>query len=279
MENLFLKSIKQAAGEKTAIAAINILNYNTARAVILAAERAGRPVILQPSAGTVRRYGVNELFRMAGGLRQEARVPVILHLDHCKDEALTMACVDAGWDSVMVDYSALPIEENVTLSRRMVEYAHAKNVAVEGEIGVIAGVEDDISHDAAVFASYDEVIDYVRRSGVDAVAPAIGTAHGVYKGTPVINFDLVSRLTSDGYSVVVHGGTGLSEGTFLQLVSLGVGKINISTALKHFYLDSIRKEAANKNVSPIDFDLAVENTCSLRIEPFIRLFAGEDVKL
>ena len=107
--NLFVRVLRRARESSTACASINILNYNTARAVIHAAERAGRPVILQPSVGTVRRYGVSEMFRMIDGLRSAASVPVALHLDHCRDEELARACADAGWDAVMMDYSALPL--------------------------------------------------------------------------------------------------------------------------------------------------------------------------
>ena len=145
MKNLFVSVLLDAKAEKKAAASINILNYNTAKAVMDAAERAGRDVIVQPSTGTVRRYGVEQMFAMLDGLRKGRSVRVAIHLDHCTDTALAKACVDAGWDSVMMDFSALPMEENIEKTRAMVEYAHARQVAVEGEVGVISGVEDDIA--------------------------------------------------------------------------------------------------------------------------------------
>ena len=173
--NLFVRVLRRARESSTACASINILNYDTARAVIHAAERAGRPVILQPSVGTVRRYGVSEMFRMIDGLRSAASVPVALHLDHCRDEELARACADAGWDAVMMDYSALPLEENIRKTREMAAYAHPRGVAVEGEVGVILGVEEEVSSKTASAASYEDTLAFIEGAGVDAIAPSIGT--------------------------------------------------------------------------------------------------------
>lgn len=277
--NLFIEILHDAKAECTACASINILNYNTARAVIHAAQRAARAVILQPSVGTVKRYGVLEMYRMINVLRQNAAVPVALHLDHCTDDSLAKACVDAGWDAVMMDYSAKSLEENITRTKAMVDYAYARGVAVEGEVGVIAGVEDDIVHETAQPTSYEDTIAYIEQSGVDAIAPAIGTAHGVYKGKPVLDFDLVERLGQGLVPVVVHGGTGLPEDDFHKLIRLGAAKINISTALKHAYLGASRDYLQNPGIAPVEFDKSVENAVSETMERYIRLFAGEDVKL
>lgn len=263
--NLFVRVLRRARESSTACASINILNYNTARAVIHAAERAGRPVILQPSVGTVRRYGVSEMFRMIDGLRSAASVPVALHLDHCRDEELARACADAGWDAVMMDYSALPLEENIRKTREMAAYAHPRGVAVEGEVGVILGVEEEVSSKTASAASYEDTLAFIEGAGVDAIAPSIGTAHGLYTGEPV--------------PIVIHGGTGLPAADFRRLIALGAAKINLSTALKQVYLGESRRQLENPDVAPVAFDEAVENAASLLMEKFIRLFAGEDVEL
>ena len=278
-DNRFMQILLNAKATKTASASINILNYNTARAVIHAAERAGRGVILQPSTGTVRRYGVKEMFRMLDGLRQEAAVPVALHLDHCTDSELAKACIDAGWDSVMMDFSARSMEENIALTGEIVRYAHERGVAVEGEVGVISGVEEEISHDTAHPATYEDTVAFIEASGVDAIAPSIGTAHGVYTGTPVLNYELVERVGKLETPLVVHGGTGLSPEAFHKLIALGAAKVNISTALKQIYLGESRRQLENPKINPIDFDRAVELAATDLIEKHIRLFAGEDIVL
>ncbi len=278
-KSLLCKILRDAQQTGTAVAAVNVLNHITARAVIHAAERASRPVILQPSTGTVRRYGVEAFVRMIEELRADARVPVVLHLDHCTDEALAKACIQAGWDSVMMDFSSRPFDENVALTRRIVDYAHDHGVAVEGEIGVISGVEDDIVHDDARLATIEETVDYLQQSGIDAVAPAIGTAHGVYVDRPKLNFNLVKQLNLLDVLVVVHGGSGLPEKDFKRLIGCGAAKINLSTTLKITYLGAARKALEDEEITPLDFDQAVEDACSAQVEAFIRLFANEKVRV
>ena len=190
MDNLFIDILRDSQRTRTGTASINILNYSTARAIIEAAEQARRDVILQPSSSTVKSYGVQPIFDMVQILRKNARVRVALHLDHCRDTALALACVDAGWDAVMMDFSALPLQQNIEKTGEVVRYAHARGVAVEGEIGVISGVEDEISGGAGSAANYDDTVAFVKASGIDAIAPAIGTAHGVYKHAPKLNYEL-----------------------------------------------------------------------------------------
>ena len=275
MENLFTTILSQARSTKSAAAAINTLNHLTTIAIVRAAERAERDIILQPSTGTVLAYGIDGMLGMVDAVRKGASVRVSLHLDHCRDEALARACVDAGWDSVMVDYSALPYEENAEKTRAMVTYAHAHGVAVEGEIGVIAGVEDDIQNEHAAPATFEDTMQFVHYTGIDAVAPAIGTAHGVYKTEPKLNFGLVERFGTVDTPLVVHGGTGLAADVFLQLIRLGAAKINISTALKKAYLGSCRMHLTQEKIAPVDFDLAVCKDCEDEMYRYIALFGGK----
>ena len=274
--NVFVRILQEAKQTGTACAAINVLNYTTARAVICAAQRAKRPVILQPSSGTVRRYGIAETFRMLDGLRRGKETSVAIHLDHCTDVELATGCIDAGWDSVMMDFSARSLEENIALTRQAVDYAHRKGVAVEGEVGVIAGVEDEIAHETANPASYQETLAFLQAARVDAIAPAIGTAHGVYQGRPQLNFQLVEQQET---AVVIHGGTGLPPQDFQRLIRLGAAKINISTALKQVYMQSSRQAIEIEGITPIAYDKQVEEACSAAMEQYIRLFAGEEVVL
>ena len=275
MDNLFTSILTQAKSTKTATAAINTLNHLTTIAIVRAAERAERDVILQPSTGTVLAYGIDGMLGMINAVRKGASVSVSLHLDHCRDEALARACVDAGWDSVMVDYSALPYELNAEKTHAMVKYAHARGVSVEGEIGVIAGVEDDIHNEQSSPATFEDTMKFVADTGIDAVAPAIGTAHGVYKIEPKLNFELVEQFKSVDVPLVVHGGTGLSAEVFLRLIQLGSAKINISTALKKVYLGACRAQLAREKIAPVDFDIAVCKDCEDEMFRYIALFGGK----
>ncbi len=255
----FLELLQDAKRDHYAVGAFNIFNYTSARAVIRAATTLNCPVILQTSVSTVKKFGPNELGTMLRQLAWNAPVNVAIHLDHCTDVELARACVDAGWDSIMYDGSKLPLNENIRNCREVVSYAHYRGIQVEGELGKIGGVEDNVvvEEGAETSATIDESIYFVRESGIDAFAPAIGTAHGTYKGTPKINFDLVEQLSSAvDTPIVIHGGTGLSEETFRKLIRCGGAKINVSTAIKHAYIDGCRdymKENPDK-LDPIDFD-------------------------
>ena len=218
----FTEELQYAKMHSYAVGAFNIFNYLSARAVIRAASTLNCPIILQTSTTTVRKFGPQELGTMLRQLAWNAPVNVIIHLDHCTDLDMARACIDAGWDSIMYDGSKLPLNENIKNCREIVPYAHHRGVFVFFVLGRIAGVEDDVKvdADAATGASLDESIYFVHESGIDAFAPAIGTAHGVYKGTPNINFDLVAQLkTAVETPIVIHGGTGLSEDTFRRLIT------------------------------------------------------------
>lgn len=272
--NRFIKLLNRAQEEKNAVGAVNVFNYITAAAAIEAADEINKNVIIQTSMGTVKYYGPEKLFGMIDSIRKNAKVEVAIHLDHCTDMELAKKCIISGWDSVMVDFSRLALEENIHNTREIVHFAHANGVAVEGEVGVIAGVEDEIVSDKSVDAGYEETLKFIDETGVDAIAPAVGTAHGVYKGTPKINYELVKRLGQYKTPVVIHGGTGLSAETFLRLIDLGARKINISTVVKQAYLGKI-KELANSDgkCNPIEFDDEVKTAVKEEIKKHLEVFS------
>lgn len=272
--NRFIKLLNRAQEEKNAVGAVNVFNYMTAAAAIEAADEINKNVIIQTSMGTVKYYGPEKLFGMIDSIRKSAKVEVAIHLDHCTDMELAKKCIMSGWDSVMVDFSRLALEENIHNTREIVHFAHANGVAVEGEVGVIAGVEDEIVSDKSVDAGYEETLRFIDETGVDAIAPAVGTAHGVYKGTPKINYELVKRLGQYKTPVVIHGGTGLSAETFLRLIDLGARKINISTVVKQAYLGKI-KELANSDgkCNPIEFDDEVKTAVKEEIKKHLEVFS------
>lgn len=255
----FREELQNAKEHSYAVGAFNIFNYLSARAVIRAAQKQDSPVILQTSTQTVRKFGPQELGTMLRQLAWNASVNVIIHLDHCQNVEMAKACMDAGWDSIMFDGSHFPLEDNIRMTKKVIAYARPRKIYVEGELGRIAGVEDDLKVDEknAMGATLDESLYYVKATGVDAFAPAVGTAHGVYKGTPVINFDLVKVLKEQiDTPVVIHGGTGLSEETFRMLIKNGGSKVNVSTAIKHAYINGCKEYIQNnpEKLDPIDFD-------------------------
>ena len=274
-DNRFLKIIKDADDKKIAVGAVNIFNYLTADAAITAAKELGVNVILQTSAGTVEHFGAEKLFAMIDAARKDAGIIVALHLDHCRSVELGKTCVDAGWDSVMMDFSHLPLEENIANTKEVADYAHAKGVAIEGEIGVISGVEEDIAAAEEVKAGYDETVEFIKGSGVDAIAPAIGTAHGVYHGVPKLDFELVEKLGKDDTPIVIHGGSGLSAEIFIKLIALGGRKVNISTIVKNAYLDTIKELVeSDEKLAPIPFDTKVIEAVKEVVKKHLAVFSG-----
>ena len=255
----FKEELQLAKENSYAVGAFNIFNYLSARAVIRAAQKLDSPVILQTSTQTVRKFGPQELGTMLRQLAWNASVNVIIHLDHCQNIEMAKACMDAGWDSIMFDGSHFPLEDNIRMTKEVIAYARPRKIYVEGELGRIAGVEDDLKVDEknAMGATLDESLYYVKSTEVDAFAPAVGTAHGVYKGTTLINYDLVAVLKKEiDTPIVIHGGTGLSKEAFRTVIQNGGAKVNVSTALKHAYIDGCKEYIQNnpEKLDPIDFD-------------------------
>lgn len=224
------------------VGAFNLVDFLSLKAIVEAAEAQRSPVILQTSSASVKQLGIPTLVAMARAAAQSSPVPVALHLDHGTDREILRQAIRGGYTAVMIDGSKYPLEENIVRTRDVVEEAHAHGVAVEGEIGVVAGVEDDlvIRQDAAIYTTPEEALDFQTRSGVDFLAAAIGTAHGFYKVEPRLDIDTLRAIAQrTPVPVVVHGGTGLPEPIVQQLVSAGAAKMNVSTQVKQTYIDGL----------------------------------------
>ncbi len=259
-----------------AVGAFNIIDQVTAMAVIRAAENRRSPVILQTSAKTVKFYGAKPLCAMIAAMAKDASVPVALHLDHCKDISLIYECMKAGWTSVMYDGSELPFQENLGNMVKIAADAHSAGVTVEGELGAILGVEEDkaVGEDKARLADPEQSVEFVEKTKVDVFAPAIGTAHGIYKGEPKIAFDLLERIASSvDAAVAIHGGTGLSDEVFAKCIALGGAKVNISTQIKHHFRDGLESfyRANPKEYEPLK---ALGNVLKIT-QPDIEAFIGK----
>ena len=230
--------LDRALADRYGVAALNILNDLTIEAVLAAAAEERAPVILQTSVKTVRQYGRDQLFGIFSALARDVAVPVTLHLDHCPDRSVISDCLAGGWNSVLFDAHELDVAENLRQTQEVVAEARRTGAHVEGEIEGIQGVEDDIGSDeASVLQSLEVAVDFIKRTEVDCFAPAIGNAHGQYTAAPTLDHQRVTDLVeATGIPMALHGGTGLTDEQFTDLIARGCAKVNISTALKEAYL-------------------------------------------
>jgi ketose-bisphosphate aldolase len=232
--------LDRAFAERYGIAAINVVNDLTLEAVLAAAVDQRSPVIVQTSVKTVRAIGIDLLFAMWRELTAGIEVPVTLHLDHCPDREFISRCLRKGWNSVLFDASALPVEENRRQTVEVVAEARSYGAHVEGEIESITGVEDDIGSDEeSRRQSLPVALEFIRTTGVDVFAPAIGNAHGVYRSAPTLDGQRVSDIVAaEPIPIALHGGTGMTDAQFTDLIARGCAKVNISTALKVTYMQA-----------------------------------------
>jgi ketose-bisphosphate aldolase len=232
--------VDRAFAERYGVAAINVVNDLTLEAVLAAAVAEHAPVIIQTSVKTVRSIGLDLLFAMWREMTAGIEVPVSLHLDHCPDREVLSACLRKGWNSVLFDASRLPVEENQRQTVEVVAEARSYGASVEGEIESITGVEDGIGSDeAAQRQSLPVALEFIRATGVDVFAPAIGNAHGVYRTEPKLDAQRVSDIVAaQPVPIALHGGTGMTDAQFSDLIARGCAKVNISTALKVTFMKS-----------------------------------------
>lgn len=271
------KILEDARENRYAVGAFNIVNYLTAKAAVEAAEELEHPIILQTSVKTVKKFGIDEMMRILKPIAENATVDVAVHLDHSTDVDYTIACLDGGWSSVMYDGSKLPLEENIANTKKIVTYAHAKGATVEGELGAIVGVEDDIvvKEGQSALANPEDCKVYLDATHIDAFAPAIGTAHGLYKGEVKIDYSLFETIEDfSPCPLVLHGGTGLSDETFRRLIGLGASKVNISTAIKIAYCQSMKEYMGSHSDenNPLTLDAYVEDQVRDVVKRHIQLF-------
>ena len=230
-----IKSVlNQALIGRYGIPAINIVNDLSLAAVLRAAEEEKSPLIVQTSVKTVRAIGSKVLWSMWKSMTEEISVPVVLHLDHCPEREVISECLKLGWNSVLFDASKLPVEENLRQTKLVVQEAKEYGAHVEGEIESITGVEDGIGSDKVdTIQPLEVALNFIQESKVDLFAPAIGNAHGRYIVAPVLDNDRVKKIfDATGIPLALHGGSGMSDAQFTELIALGCAKVNISTALK-----------------------------------------------
>ena len=269
---------KKAYEGHYAVGAFNVNNMEIIQGIVAAAQAEKSPLILQVSAGARKYANHIYLMKLVEAAVEDTGLPICLHLDHGEDFEICKACVDGGFTSVMIDGSKHPFEENIEITRRVVEYAHERGVVVEAELGKLAGVEDDVkvSAEDSSYTHPEEVEEFVSKTGCDSLAIAIGTSHGAYKfkGKPELDFARLEKITNllPGYPLVLHGAStvipafveecnkyggkldgaqGVPEDMLLRAGKFGVCKINIDTDLRLAMTASIRKHFVE---NPGDFD-------------------------
>ena len=273
--------LRDAMDNGYAVAAFNLVDYNTTKGMVAAAEELNAPVICQTSAKTVKYFSHKEIVSWVRTVAEDSPVPVVLHLDHCKDIEMIEECARSGWTSIMIDASEYPFEENLEMSKRVRDIAEKYNVGMEAELGQIMGVEDDMVVDEAdsVLTDPEDARKFCDALDLSAFACAVGTAHGFYKGEPKVDFDRIAAINAATRTpMALHGGTGLSDDTFAQAIARGSSKVNISTNLKHVFVKSfVDYHRANPDdFEPLRVVDAQYQACKALFGSFIEKFGGKD---
>lgn len=232
----------KAQKEGYAVGAFNVENMEMVLAVIEAAEEANAPVMLQTTPSTVRYASVDMFFAMVHARAKTSTVPVCLHLDHGTDFELDKAAIEAGYTSVMIDGSHDSFEDNIKKTKEVVDFAKTNGIPVEAELGKVGGKEDDLESEGNGNTDPEEAKIFVEETKVDSLAIGIGTAHGFYVGTPVLDKELVSKVKEIvDVPLVLHGASGLSDEDVMECVKRGMCKVNFATELRVAYTDAMKK--------------------------------------
>ena len=252
-----------------AIGAFNVNNMEIVQGITRAAKKLEAPVILQCSAGARKYASHNYLVAMVKAAAEETGLPIALHLDHGPDFETCKDCIYGGFTSVMIDGSSLPYEENIAVTKKVVEYAHAHGVVVEGELGTLAGVEDDVKVDAdnASYTRPEEVYDFATRTGVDSLAIAIGTSHGAYKfkpgQKPQLRFDILEEVGKQlpNFPIVLHGASSVNQ-EHIKMINQYGGEMPDAIGIP----EDMLREAASMAVCKInvDSDIRIAMTAAIR---------------
>jgi len=241
--------LEKAKEGKYAVGQFNINNLEWTKTILTVAEEMSSPVILGVSEGAARYMGgFNTVVGMVKGLMTDLNitVDVALHLDHGSSVESCKKAVDAGFTSVMIDASHHPLDENIAITKEVVDYAHPRGVSVEAELGTVGGQEDDVVGKGIIYADKDECVRLVKETNIDFLAPALGSVHGPYKGEPVLGFKEMEEIReATDKPLVLHGGTGIPDDKIKRAISCGTAKINVNTECQLAFAREIRNVLAN----------------------------------
>lgn len=223
-----------------AIAAINVFNMESVQAAVQAAQEEQAPLIVMCEQRDIGYAGMRSLYCLAAAAVEEATVPIALHLDHGNDFNIVRDGIEFGFSSVMIDGSQLPFEDNIALTTRVVQIAHPVGVAVEAELGHVGGGEAEGAQDVGILTDPDLAAEFARQTKVDALAVAIGTAHGVYVTEPKLDFDRLAEIRRKAdIPLVLHGGSGTPDDSLKQAVAMGIAKINVGTDVRRRFVQTV----------------------------------------
>lgn len=240
-----VEMLQKAKAEKYAVGQFNINNLEWTQAVLQAAQENKSPIILGASEGATKYMGGPKVVAAIVNALMETMditVPVALHLDHGSSFESCKEAIEAGYSSVMIDGSHHPIDENIAMTKKVVEFAHANNVSVEGEVGTVGGEEDGVIG-GIKYADLDECVRMVNEAGIDSLAAALGSVHGTYQGEPVLGFKEMEEISNaTDVPLVLHGGSGIPEHQVKKAIELGHAKINVNTELQQQWTKVVREK-------------------------------------
>lgn len=268
-----IQVLKNAKKNNYAIGAFNFTTLEQLKAIIKASEETNMPVILATSESAIKFMGLENIVDIVSNEVYDSDIPYVLHLDHGKNFEICKLCIDAGFSSVMIDASALPFEENIALTKKVVDYAHAFNVSVEGELGKLQGIEDEVNSINSVYTNPDDAVMFIQQTNVDSLAISIGTSHGAYKfkGQSKLNIKLLKEIDekTNHFPLVLHGASSLSDNllqnfknsggeiknakgvsaeNLTDAIQNGICKINVDTDLRLAFTTGIRNSLKNISI-------------------------------
>ena len=245
------KMLEHAKNNNYAVCAFNAENLEMVQAIVRGAEEMNAPVIIQTTPSTVKYTDCAYFHAITNTAVKDSRIPAALHLDHGNSFELVCKAIESGYSSVMIDASHESFDENINITRKVVEFAQRVNVPVEAELGQVGGKEEEDDLDADnVYTNPNDAVEFVRQTGVDSLAVAIGTAHGIYKTMPKLDLDRLSEIKKViDIPLVLHGATGLSDDIIKECVKRGINKINFATELRLTYTNAVREKLnSDKNI-------------------------------
>lgn len=234
----------KAQKEGYAVGAFNVENMEMVQAIVAAAEEVKAPVIIQTTPGTLKYADTDMFYGMVSAVAKKSSIPVALHLDHGNSYELAAKALRSGYTSIMIDGSKLPFEENVAVTVKTVEMAHAMGVPVEGELGTVGGKEDthEVKDTEKSYTDPEEAKEYAERTGVDILAVGIGNSHGFYKGVPKLRFDILEKTKNlVGVPIVLHGASGIPDEDVKKATGLGICKVNFATELRDAFSKGVKE--------------------------------------
>jgi tagatose 1,6-diphosphate aldolase GatY/KbaY len=270
--------LKNAQAGNYAVGAFNAENMEMVQAIIAAAEELNAPVIIQTTPGTVRYASLALYLANVRAAAEAAKVPVAMHLDHGESFQLAMQALRTGYTSIMIDGSKEVLEKNIAITKSVVDACKPSNIPVEGELGKVGGKEDDMESSGTGYTDPEEAVGFVKQTGVSSLAVGVGTAHGVYATTPVLNTELISVLRKKiDIPMVLHGASGLSDEAVQECIKRGMCKVNFATELRIAYTEAVQKYLAEnpKTIDPKKYGAAAHETVKKLVMGRIKVLGSD----